>query len=141
MKKLTKEMYALINSFNNDMINAIIQELNKVIKENKDLDAIDLYSKLYLTLEDINNDAQYNHGFYISEDVLTHVEEYIEPYFNRAIAEFEILTKNIQESKDTNELEENYRKYEEAKSKEPFANYFSIDIIKKVKQNKKRVIK
>jgi hypothetical protein len=139
MKKLNNEMINLINSFNIEMINSIIKELNKIIQDNADLNPIDLYNKLYLAIEDINNDAQYNHSFSISEDVLTHVEEYIEPYFNKAIKEFEILAKNIQESTNTNELEENYKKYEEAKSKEPFSNYFNIDI--NINQNEKRVIK
>ncbi len=74
MKKLNNEMINLINSFNIEMINSIIKELNKIIQDNADLNPIDLYNKLYLTIEDINNDAQYNHGFNISEYVLTHVE-------------------------------------------------------------------
>lgn len=121
MKK--SELDKTIIEYNTIIINHIIEEIQKVIFINKDLDPIELYKLIYNELNKIYEEFENDYKFILCEDIYLHVDDYINPYAEAAYREINKLAYNITQAKTISELVDEYSKLESVLSDAPYRDY------------------
>ena len=91
---MNKELDRIINDFNITLINYIIEEIQKIIFINHQKNPVDLYNVIRYELNHIYAYIENTYKLKLSEDVYSHVEEYISSYKEDAQKELEERTQN-----------------------------------------------
>ena len=121
MKK--SELDKTIKEYNTIIINHIIEEIQKVIFINNDLDPIELYKLIYNELNKIYEEFENDYGFILSEDIYLHVDDYVNPYAEAAYREINKLAYNTTQAKTIRELVNEYSKLQSVLSDDPYRDY------------------